>query len=162
MRHGRVFGGAIALVVALWIGCWLLTRMWEDRGVFGDSFGAVNALFSGLAFAALVYTLQLQREDLELQRDELRQSREQLGAQAEAQRAQARVGVAQVKAVALRAAFDLAELEVTSKNTPHESHLPTYAFRMREIASEIDRLAVALDAGLPEEHEAAQPTTQHR
>lgn len=28
----------------------------EIRGTFGDQFGAVNALFSGLAFAGLIYT----------------------------------------------------------------------------------------------------------
>lgn len=34
------------------------------RGVFGDKFGAVNALFSGLAFAGIILTLLLQRRDL--------------------------------------------------------------------------------------------------
>ena len=35
---------------------------WSNRGTFGDLFGAVNALFSGLAFAGLIYTIVLQRE----------------------------------------------------------------------------------------------------
>ncbi|HWY09838.1 MAG TPA: hypothetical protein VN026_00865, partial [Bacteroidia bacterium] len=39
------------------------------RGVFGDKFGAVNALFSGLAFAGIIFTILLQRKELELQRD---------------------------------------------------------------------------------------------
>lgn len=39
-------------------------------------FGAVNALFSGLAFSGLIITLVLQREELELQRAELRDTRE--------------------------------------------------------------------------------------
>lgn len=30
---------------------------WADRGTIGDMFGAVNSLFSGLAFAALIYTI---------------------------------------------------------------------------------------------------------
>lgn len=34
------------------------------RGQFGDKFGAVNALFSGLAFAGIIITLLLQRRDL--------------------------------------------------------------------------------------------------
>ncbi len=34
------------------------------RGQFGDQFGAVNALFSGLAFAGIIFTILLQRSDL--------------------------------------------------------------------------------------------------
>lgn len=40
----------------------------STRGTFGDQFGAVNALFSGLAFTGLIYTIILQRRDLEIQR----------------------------------------------------------------------------------------------
>ena len=43
----------------------------DDRGTFGDQFGAVNALFSGIAFAGLIYTIVLQRSDLRNQRKEL-------------------------------------------------------------------------------------------
>lgn len=49
-----------------------------DRGTFGDQFGAVNALFSGLAFTGLIYTIILQRRDLAMQRDDLRLQREEL------------------------------------------------------------------------------------
>lgn len=48
------------------------------RGTFGDQFGAVNALFSGLAFAGLIFTIILQRRDLELQRNELKLQRQEL------------------------------------------------------------------------------------
>jgi hypothetical protein len=34
------------------------------RGVFGDKFGAVNALFSGLAFTGIIWTLILQKEEI--------------------------------------------------------------------------------------------------
>ena len=50
----------------------------NTRGTFGDQFGAVNALFSGLAFTGLIYTIILQRKDLELQRNDLRLQREEL------------------------------------------------------------------------------------
>lgn len=43
----------------------------DKAGEFGDMFGAVNALFSGLAFAGVVYAIFLQRIDLALQRQEL-------------------------------------------------------------------------------------------
>lgn len=51
---------------------------WSDRGTFGDQFGAVNALFSGLAFAGLIITILLQRRDLRLQRKDLRMQRKEL------------------------------------------------------------------------------------
>lgn len=50
----------------------------NERGTFGDQFGAVNALSSGLAFAGLIYTIILQRHDLKLQRRDLRLQREEL------------------------------------------------------------------------------------
>jgi hypothetical protein len=40
-------------------------------------FGAVNALFSGLAFAGVVFALLVQRVELQLQREELRLAREE-------------------------------------------------------------------------------------
>ena len=33
---------------------------WGQRGQFGDLFGVVNALFSGLAFAGLIITIRQQ------------------------------------------------------------------------------------------------------
>ena len=50
----------------------------DVRGTFGDQFGAVNALFSGLAFAGLIYTIILQRRDLALQRSDLALQRQEL------------------------------------------------------------------------------------
>lgn len=44
-------------------------------------FGAVNALFSGLAFAGLIVTLLYQKEELKLQREELKETRNELNAQ---------------------------------------------------------------------------------
>lgn len=51
---------------------------WTDRGTFGDAFGAINALFSGLAFGGIIYTILLQRQELKLQREELRDTRIEL------------------------------------------------------------------------------------
>lgn len=49
----------------------------KDLGVYGDKFGAVNALFSGLAFAGIIFTIILQRNELKLQREESRESRKE-------------------------------------------------------------------------------------
>lgn len=44
-------------------------------GTFGDSFGSLNALFSGMAFAGLVVTLFMQRKELSLQRLDLEEAK---------------------------------------------------------------------------------------
>jgi hypothetical protein len=58
---------------------------WETRAFFGEMFGSLDSLFSGLAFAGLIYAIWLQRKELQLQRDELRQTREELQRTANAQ-----------------------------------------------------------------------------
>ena len=52
------------------------------RGQLGDMFGAANAVFSGLAFGILIFTMHLQRKDLELQRKQLKQNTDELRNQA--------------------------------------------------------------------------------
>lgn len=73
---------AIIGVIALWLlSWWGVSKFIDDptnRGAFGDMFGAVNALFSGLAFAGLIVTLLYQKEELQLQREELRVTRKEL------------------------------------------------------------------------------------
>lgn len=59
-----------------------------EQGQFGDQFGAVNALFSGLAFAGLIFTIILQKKELALQREELTQTRDELKGQKEQLKAQ--------------------------------------------------------------------------
>ena len=51
---------------------------WSERAALGDMFGAVNALFSGLAFAGILFTLHFQRQELSVQREELSAQREEL------------------------------------------------------------------------------------
>ncbi len=43
-----------------------------DYGVFGDTFGALNALFAGLAFAGLIVTIRQQAKDLRATKEEMR------------------------------------------------------------------------------------------
>lgn len=59
---------------------------WTNRGIFGDMFGVVNALFAGLAFCGLLITIWQQREDISLQREELELTRKELKKSAEAQK----------------------------------------------------------------------------
>ena len=71
---------AAIVVLMVWALTFLLFFITDssERGQFGDMFGAVNALFSGLAFAGLIITLILQKTELGLQRDELEQTRAEL------------------------------------------------------------------------------------
>jgi hypothetical protein len=57
----------------------------DVRGQFGDLFGGVTALFTGFAFAGVIYTILLQSNELELQREELRLNRHALERSANAQ-----------------------------------------------------------------------------
>jgi len=59
-----------------------------DRGTFGDMFGAVNALFSGVALAGVIFTILQQKEELELQRKELSDTRKEFERQNETLRFQ--------------------------------------------------------------------------
>lgn len=61
------------------------SSIWAIRGQFVDMFGALNALFSGLAFAGIIFTIRQQKEELELQREELKMTREELAKSADAQ-----------------------------------------------------------------------------
>ncbi|MFN3827707.1 MAG: putative phage abortive infection protein [Micavibrio sp.] len=54
-----------------WVGLDYFINDENSRGTFGDKFGAINSLFSGLAFAGLIYAILLQREELSLTREEL-------------------------------------------------------------------------------------------
>lgn len=75
----------VGIIILIWITSWVgvncLYSSTDERGTFGDQFGAVNALFSGLAFAGLIYTILLQHEELSLQRQELEDTRKELEGQ---------------------------------------------------------------------------------
>lgn len=76
-------------VIIIWILSgvivYYVASSWSDRGTIGDMFGAVNALFSGLAFAALIYTIILQREEIGMNRAEIELNRNELKKSADAQ-----------------------------------------------------------------------------
>ncbi len=97
----------IILILVIWILSAILILFgldnWSDRGTFGDLFGAVNALFSGLAFAGLIYTIVLQKQDLELQRKEIAQNRTELKKSANAQQKSEQALVEQVEQMKITA-----------------------------------------------------------
>lgn len=89
MKHKNSLLIWLAVVVAICAAYFFVMYFWfpgnmEKRGQFGDMFGFLGALFSGLAFAGLIVTIRQQREDLKNQRDEIELQREDLKAQTEA------------------------------------------------------------------------------
>lgn len=75
----------LALLIQLVAGgaIWFIFDSWEQRGLFGDMFGAVNTLFSGLAFAGVVYTIFVQLREQIGARREREESRAALQTQVE-------------------------------------------------------------------------------
>lgn len=94
-KGNRSFFWLITITIILWLlitlCVWFLGSNWSERGTIGDAFGASNALFSGLAFAGLLYTILLQRQELRNQRIDIANNRKALerstALQAESQRA---------------------------------------------------------------------------
>lgn len=94
MRKEREISRTIvAVIFSTVLVLWVLTpvvinQFYLDiahRGQFGDLFGSINALFSGLAFAGVIVAILLQREELKLQREELAANRAELQRAATAQ-----------------------------------------------------------------------------
>ena len=98
------------------IGFWLLSILLinflfdntynENSAWFGDSFGAINSLFSGLAFAGIIYTILLQRKELQLQRKELRETKDELRRSADAQEKTEKSFNEQLKVMQITALID--------------------------------------------------------
>ncbi|MFT5067271.1 MAG: hypothetical protein ACJAWC_000180 [Yoonia sp.] len=95
-RFWLSFVGLIILLLSVVI-LWLLWALFtytayegpETSGPAGDKFGGITALFSGLAFAGLIFTLFVQKKELQYQREELthlvsetRETKQHLEAQA--------------------------------------------------------------------------------
>ena len=88
LKNLSIVVGSTVVLLVLGYGAFIIYISWpitlgnvDKAGVFGDSFGVLTALFSGLAFAGIVFTILLQREELKLQRKELTLTREELARQ---------------------------------------------------------------------------------
>lgn len=85
--HSSLFSFAVAVIVItlLWLIGWLTIPLIYGNprtpGEAGDMFGVLTSWFSGLAFAGLISTLLMQRQELEYQRQELRSTREEFSRQ---------------------------------------------------------------------------------
>lgn len=128
----KILSGLFLLVILIQVVLWILIvshfASWEDRGTFGDMFGAVNTLFSGLAFAGVIYAiflqaeqLKMQSQELALQRQELRETKEELKRSASAQENSEKALADQVRVAAAAARLqslheDLRQLKKDEKD----------------------------------------------
>ena len=152
-QHGAKTGlltKLILLVVIIWglsaFAIMLGLGNWSDRGTFGDLFGAVNALFSGLAFAGLIYTIIQQKEDLELQRKEIAENKAELKKSARAQERSQKALKEQVEQMkiaarlnALKTLIDYYNIQIANPNNSEEV-INKAKERRRETIREIDTL----------------------
>lgn len=140
----------IILVLIIWLVSAILILFflddWSSRGTFGDLFGAVNALFSGLAFAGLIYTIILQKRDLEMQRAEIKMNRTELKKSASAQQKSEKALSEQVEQMkvtarlnALNTIINYYNLQISSP-TVSEENLVKLKEKRREAIKEIDAL----------------------
>ena len=139
---------AFSLVTVLWLFNGfiypLLVPSLDARAANGDAFGAVNALFSGLAFAGLIYTILMQREELALQREELRLQREQMAEtkeeiakQADMQEAQVKAMISQIHVSSFQAEILVLEFEAKDSHTTQARH--EKVAQIRKISSAINQ-----------------------
>lgn len=141
-----------AIQIGVGVTTYLLLPDWPTRGQFGDVFGAVNALFSGMAFAGLIYAILLQREDLALQRKELELTRQELTRSAQAQEQSELALRAQAQAASQSARLNATnfllehyreELMVMRKSSLMAND--PRIFRMQELERRIPVLVAVLD-----------------
>lgn len=107
----------IAVVLVVQFGMWWLITTFKmeaspQLGQFGDMFGAINTLFSGLAFAGIIYTILLQRNELSLQRKELRDTRVELQLTREAHQKNCEIMDQQLNAIKETASLEHARYRI--------------------------------------------------
>lgn len=171
-------------VIALWIATLYIASCsfpdWQTSGQFGDTFGALNTLFSGFAFAALIVTLLAQQaatkqqeiqhaQNIEIQRDQARLN--EISGRIEALKIALEMANAKVKQLEPeRNTFDrtklriaenhrdaiLAELEFITVRSPNFG--PQLFFSDEQIVEQLSRVpgisaeSVRTDLGLVRQH----------
>ncbi len=146
MRNFLILGVALVAVAVVWIlppiVGYICFPTWPERAQFGDLLGASNGIFSGLAFAGLIYAIYLQRQDLSLQRKELELQRNEMAASRGELAAQVAAMIGQIKVAALQARIEADKVEAEGK-APSSKY--QFAEKITEKAEAIDVIAKGLD-----------------
>jgi len=153
----------IMLIIIIWlctlIGGYASFDNWAERGQFGDLFGSINALFSGLALAGIIYTIYLQKQELSLQRTELTLQRKateasqaELANQVKVQKDALKVAISQVEVEAQKSYIEFWKEEKnmfilyeSKERIRNENDVSERCIRkMRESADNISNIAEQL------------------
>lgn len=85
-NRNLIIFGSLLLIIGLWIFSWYFIDTTypsneidyqSNRGAFGDKFGFINSLFSGLALTGIIISIYFQQIELSLQRRELSDTRKE-------------------------------------------------------------------------------------
>lgn len=120
----------------------------ENVGVFGDTFGALNTIFSGMAFAVLVITLSKQSEELKLQREELQMQREEIKLNRQEMARSSNALAMQVKVSSLSARLQILPVliaqqkERLASSTDHYQPFGKYSYTSAVLRNSIRRRAL--------------------
>lgn len=66
------------IVIIIWVITYFIMQQIDKPNEVGDSYGALNTLFSGLAFAGIIISIFMQNQELAMQRDEIILNRDEL------------------------------------------------------------------------------------
>lgn len=151
--------GVLAVVVmpagVAWA-IWSRLPVPKDMSVFGAAFSdVVSPLFAALAFAGLIYTALMQREELSLQRQELEATRAELKGQREAQEGSEKALQAQVATAKLAARLNAStalftyhrgEMDKIVNRVPNARDENAFDYHQRQSFTLIERIEDVLKA----------------
>jgi hypothetical protein len=129
-KHRRTAYVVFGFVIGVWLVTfvtgvilWCTSTTTDQYGQFGDLFGVINALFSGLALSGIALSLILQREDID---ESLKSQREAAAAERDAADALRESAVAQTRQsriASLAAALEAKRLVVEVLNSEVEKEI---------------------------------------
>jgi hypothetical protein len=143
----------IVLVVGLWMWLpWYLTQELKEvsqKALFGDVYGSVSALFTGLAFAGLIFTIILQQRQINLQREEffrqlaeMKMSREEIARQVNVQEKHLELGLATLKMKSLET--QIKEIELRGLQWMESARVTYIGSDIRKVRDEMDSIIEVL------------------
>lgn len=147
-----VVGGLVIVAVLTFLQIWVVRNptSWFaiEPNLLGDSFGAMNAIISALAFVAFIMTLLLQRHELQLQREELKETQNELRGSRQAQESQVEMSLRWARITALGAMLN-------HKSNDYGRHtFPPYRLALN---IEMNRWSAELEAEITSLHYIGEP-----
>jgi hypothetical protein len=132
-------------VVALWL--WLPGHLSSKIAnlPYGSSYDALGALFTGLAFAGLIFTIFLQQRQIKLQREdffsqleEMKMSREEIARQVNVQEKHLELGLATLKMKSLET--QIKEIEIRGLQWMEATRVTYVGPDIKKVKGEMDSI----------------------